>query len=348
MRRGTTVAIPMDGVAARSARKGRARAVVARAAGLFKLRIGVVIGFTALAGLAATPGPSLEAWRIAVLGLAVVLSAAAAGGFNQWYESDLDARMRRTRGRPFVTGELARDARWLWLLGAITLASVLLAAWATNWLAALHTVLGAFVYGIVYTVWLKRRTWWNIVVGGLAGSFAVLAGAAAIAPGVPPAVPLVLAVVLFLWTPPHFWSLAIACHDDYRAARVPMLPVVVGDARCARVILAHTVALVALSFVPLAFGMGWIYGAGAGVGGALFVLASIRLAATPDAEDGARELLRLARPAHAPPRRRDRRSGGRGLTPGEPGPWRARQRGSGPRSLSRYSCSASRAPQRRR
>jgi protoheme IX farnesyltransferase len=87
--------------------------------------------------------------------------------------------------------------------------------------------------------------------------------------------------VLFLWTPPHFWSLAIACHEDYREARVPMLPVVVGDARCARVILAHTVALVALSFVPLAFGMGWIYGAGAFVGGALFVFASIRLAANP-------------------------------------------------------------------
>jgi len=267
--------------AARSAAKGRGRAVLARTAGLFKLRIGLVIGFTALAGLAATPGPSLEGWRIAVLGLAVVLSAAAAGGFNQWYESDLDARMRRTRGRPFVTGELVRDSRWLWLLGGITVASVLAAAWATNWLAALHTFLGAFVYGVVYTVWLKRRTWWNIVVGGLAGSFAVLAGAAAIAPGAPPAVPLVLAVVLFFWTPPHFWSLAIACHDDYRAARVPMLPVVVGDARCAQVILAHTVALVALAFLPLAFGMGWIYGVGAGVGGAVFVYASLRLAAHP-------------------------------------------------------------------
>ena len=348
MRRGTIVAIPMDGVAARSARKGRARAVVARAAGLFKLRIGVVIGFTALAGLAATPGPSLEAWRIAVLGLAVVLSAAAAGGFNQWYESDLDARMRRTRGRPFVTGELRRDARWLWLLGAITVVAVLAAAWATNWLAALHTFLGAFVYGVVYTVWLKRRTWWNIVVGGLAGSFAVLAGAAAIAPGAPPAVPLVLAVVLFLWTPPHFWSLAIACHEDYRAARVPMLPVVVGDARCARVILAHTVALVALSFLPLAFGMGWIYGAGAACRRRTLHPREHPPRRQPDAEDGARELLCLARPAHAPPRRRDRRSGGRGLTPGEPGSWRVRQSGSGPRSLSRSSCSASRSPRRRR
>jgi protoheme IX farnesyltransferase len=258
-----------------------ARAALARWAGLFKLRIGLVIGFTALAGLAVTPGASLDGWRITALGLAVVLSAAAAGGFNQWYERDLDAQMRRTRDRPFVTGELARDARWLWLLGAITLGAVLLAALATNWLAALHTFLGAFVYAIVYTVWLKRRTWWNIVIGGLAGSFAVLAGAAAVTPGVPPAVPLVLAVVLFLWTPPHFWSLAIACREDYAATRVPMLPVVVGDAKCARTILRYTVVLVLLSFVPLAFGMGWVYGAGAAIGGALFVYASLRLMANP-------------------------------------------------------------------
>jgi protoheme IX farnesyltransferase len=267
--------------ATRSAARARGAGVLALVTGLFKLRIGLVIGFTALAGLAVTPGPALDGWRIAALGLAVVLSAAAAGGFNQWYERDLDAQMRRTRTRPFVTGELARDGRWLWLLAAIVVGATGLAAVATNWLAALHTFLGAFVYAVVYTVWLKRRTWWNIVVGGLAGSFAVLAGAAAVAPGVPPAVPAVLAVVLFLWTPPHFWSLAIACREDYAAARVPMLPVVVGDAACARAILAHTVALVALSFVPLALGMGWIYGAGAALGGGLFAYASVRLAANP-------------------------------------------------------------------
>jgi protoheme IX farnesyltransferase len=269
--------------ATRSAARSRARpaGAIALVTGLFKLRIGLVIGFTALAGLAVTPGPALEGWRVAALGLAVVLSAAAAGGFNQWYERDLDAQMRRTSSRPFVTGELACDGRWLWLLAAIVAGSTALAALAANWLAALHTFLGAFVYAVVYTVWLKRRTWWNIVIGGLAGSFAVLAGAAAVAPGAPPAVPAVLATVLFLWTPPHFWSLAIACREDYAAARVPMLPVVVGDARCARTVLAYTLALVALSFVPLALGMGWVYGAGAALGGALFVYASVRLTANP-------------------------------------------------------------------
>lgn len=254
---------------------------LASIAGLFKLRIGIVIGFTAIAGLAMTPGPALEGWRIAVLGIAVMISAAAAGGFNQWYERDLDARMARTRNRPFVTGEFAHDWRFPALLAALTVASVAAATLATNWLAALYTFLGGFVYAVVYTVWLKQRTWWNIVIGGLAGSFAVLAGAAAVVPDGLPAVPLVLAIVLFLWTPPHFWSLAIVCRDDYAAAGVPMLPVVVGDRACALAILAHTVALVALSAVPLAYGMGWIYGAGAALGGALFVFTSVRLVLRP-------------------------------------------------------------------
>lgn len=267
-------------------RSGRARhpalAAIGTIAGLFKLRIGVVIGFTAVAGLAMTPGPALDAWRIVALGIAVTISAAAAGGFNQWYERDLDARMKRTQNRPFVTGAFANDWRFPALLGALTVASVAAATLATNWLAATYTLLGGFVYAVVYTVWLKRRTWWNIVIGGLAGSFAVLAGAAAVVPDGLPAVPLILAIVLFLWTPPHFWSLAMVCRDDYEAAGVPMLPVVVSQRACALAILAHTIVLVALSFVPLAFGMGWTYGVGAGLGGALFVFTSLRLVLHPE------------------------------------------------------------------
>jgi len=145
------------------------------------------------------------------------------------------------------------------------------AAWlALNAWSALFTFLGAFFYAIVYTVWLKRRTWLNIVFGGLAGSWAVLAGATAAEPQIG-AVPLALAFVLFLWTPPHFWSLAIAFRDDYARAGVPMLPVVVGDARAAQVILASTVALVAASFIPLFFGLGALYFVGAAIGGGLFI-----------------------------------------------------------------------------
>jgi heme o synthase len=248
---------------------------------LFKLRIGLVIGFTALAGLAVTPGAGPAAWRVALLALAVVVSSAAAGAFNQYVERDIDARMARTRRRPFVTGRLAHSRRWLALIGLMCGASVIVASLATNALAGLYTFLGAFVYGVVYTVWLKRRTWLNIVIGGLAGSFAVLAGAAAVAPARVDAVPLWLAIVLFLWTPPHFWSLAIAFRKDYEAAGVPMLPVVVGDARSARAILASAILLVLASFVPAWYGLSWLYLIAAIGGGAYFLHRSALLVLDP-------------------------------------------------------------------
>jgi protoheme IX farnesyltransferase len=247
---------------------------------VFKLRIGLAIMLCALAGIAATPGPAPAGWQVAVLALAVLLSSASAGAFNQYVERDLDARMKRTRFRPFVTGQFRPGAGWLAAIGLLLAVSVLAAALATNWIAAAHVFLGAFVYGVVYTVWLKRRSWTNIVVGGLAGSFAVLAGAAAVDPSPAPA-PLILALVLFLWTPPHFWSLATALHQDYAAAGVPMLPVVIGDAAAARVILGHTVALSLLALAPFWLGMGWVYLAGAAAGGAYFTWRSVQLVRAP-------------------------------------------------------------------
>jgi protoheme IX farnesyltransferase len=253
---------------------------VAQLWSVFKLRIGLAIMLCALGGLAVTPGPALEAWEVAVLALAVLLSAASAGAFNQYVERDLDARMPRTRRRPFVTGQFKAGPLWLGAILGILGLAVAMAAWTFNFAVALHVFLGAFTYGVVYTIWLKNRTWLNIVLGGLAGSFAVLAGASAIDPGLS-AAPVVLAVVLFLWTPPHFWSLATALHKEYAAAGVPMLPVVVGDAAAARVILGHTVALVVLSLVPAFLGMGWIYLAAAALGGFYFVRASVDLVRRP-------------------------------------------------------------------
>ena len=247
---------------------------------VFKLRIGVAIMLSALAGLAVAPGPAPEVWKIALLAVVVLAASASAGAFNQLIERELDARMARTRNRPFVTGRFRAGWPWLAGLAALLLVPVAAAALAINVASALYVFLGAFVYGVVYTVWLKRRTWFNIVVGGLAGSFAVLAGAAAVDPGLATA-PALLAVVLFLWTPPHFWSLAFAYRDDYAAAGVPMLPVVMGEAAAAWIILGHTVALVALSLLPVAFGLGWIYLLGAASGGALFVVTSLRLVAKP-------------------------------------------------------------------
>lgn len=250
-------------------------------AGLFKLRIGVVIAFTALAGVAVTPGAAPAAWQVAVLALAVLVSSAAAGAFNQYYERDLDVLMERTRRRPFVTGSLQHHAGWVWLIGVMVAGATVAAALAVNAVSAIYVFLGAFFYGVVYTVWLKRRTWLNIVIGGLAGSFALLAGASAVAPGLTPEA-ILLAVVLFLWTPSHFWSLAIANRKDYAAARVPMLPVVIGDPACARIILANTVMLVAVSLAPALYSLGWIYFAGAAAGGAYFIKKNLDLVRDPN------------------------------------------------------------------
>jgi protoheme IX farnesyltransferase len=247
---------------------------------LFKLRIGVLIMITALVGLAVTPGAALGAGQVLVLALSVLVASASAGAFNQYVEHESDRLMVRTRGRAFVTGALPHHPAWLALMAAL-LAGAVGAAWfALNGAAALYVFLGAFFYAVVYTVWLKRRSAWNIVVGGLAGSFAVLAGAAAADP-TPGPLPLLLALVLFLWTPPHFWSLAIANSRDYEAAGVPMLPVVVGTRRAARIVFASTCALVVASLLPLAFGAGPVYAVGAGAGGLHFLNKSWQLAQAP-------------------------------------------------------------------
>jgi protoheme IX farnesyltransferase len=225
--------------------------------GLFKLRIGVLITLTALVGLAVTPAPAPGYAAVLVLALSVLVASASAGAFNQYAEYDTDRLMARTRGRAFVTGALPHSPAWPFVF------------------------LGAFFYAVVYTLWLKRRTWLNIVVGGLAGSFAVLAGAAAADPSLG-ALPLLLAVTLFLWTPPHFWSLAIAHHADYEAAGVPMLPTVIGPQRAARVVFASVLLLVVSSLLPVCFGAGPVYLIGALVGGGYFVSKARLLAQAPD------------------------------------------------------------------
>ena len=214
------------------------------------------------------------------MALAVFVSSASAGAFNQYVEADSDRLMARTRGRAFVTGALPHTPAWLALIAALLGMAVAAAWWTLNVWAALYTFLGAFFYAVVYTVWLKRRTWLNIVVGGLAGSFAVLAGAAAVDPAIG-ALPLLLALVLFLWTPPHFWSLAIANQADYAAAGVPMLPVVVGPQRAAWVVFWSTVALVAASLLPVFYGAGPLYLVGAATGGAFFLRKAWILARQP-------------------------------------------------------------------
>jgi len=238
--------------------------------GLFKVRIGFAIALSAMAGVAVTPGISLPLWQIAVLGITALGASAAAGAFNQLVEADLDARMMRTRRRPFVTGQYKAGPAWYLGILLLLAGSVTVAGMALNPLVGFYLFLGAIFYGVVYTVWLKRRTPWNIVIGGLSGTFAVLAGSAAVAP-IPGPVPIILAMVLFLWTPPHFWSLAAALEKDYAQAEVPMLPVVLGMQRGARVIFAHTLVLVVISLLPGLFGYGPVYMVPAILGGGYFL-----------------------------------------------------------------------------
>lgn len=250
---------------------------------ILKLRIGTFIALAALVGVM-TSGDALGTTEALVFALAVLGASGAAGGFNQYYERESDRNMARTHNRPFASGVLKAGPIWPVTLLAL-LAGSLLMAWSVGGtLATFLVFLGALTYGVIYTVWLKTRTVWNVVIGGAAGSFAVLAGAAAAAPQFGPAigpVPAILAAVLFLWTPPHFWSLAVVRGEDYRRANIPMLPVVTKPDVWAPVIFSHVATLFALSLMPLWFGMGWIYGLFAIAGGVPFLLTAWRLMSDP-------------------------------------------------------------------
>ena len=255
-----------------------------------KLRVGTFIGLAAVLGYLATlpsaPGGGPAAGSalpaVALLFVATVLAAGGAGALNHVLDRDLDARMPRTARRPLPSGRIRQVWRVVALGVGLVAIGVSLAFWRLHPLVALHVLLGAFTYVVVYTVWLKRRSWLNVVIGGLAGSFAVLAGGSAARPELcwPP---LLFALVLFFWSPSHFWSLAIAYKQDYAGARIPMLPVVKGEAGAVRGILLNTVGLLAASVLPFALGiLGWAYLLlGVVAGGSLLVACQLALRAHP-------------------------------------------------------------------
>jgi len=259
------------------------REAAAMTAALMKLSIGTFVALAALMGIVSASGSM--GWTEALLfALAVLGASGAAGAYNHYYERESDRLMARTFNRPFASGRLKPGAVWPASFLALLAGSLFLALAVGGALAALFVLLGAITYALVYTVWLKRRSVWSVVIGGASGSFALLAGAAANAPDYGPAVepvPLVLATWQFLWTPPHFWALAAAKGADYRRAGIPMLPVVTPHSTWGPVIFGHVACLVAISLVPLFHGYGPLYGIGAGVGGALFLRASWRLMRDP-------------------------------------------------------------------
>ncbi len=246
-----------------------------------KLRIGAFIGMAAVLGYLGTLRDAPSPRALLLLFLTTLAAAAGAGALNHYLDRDLDARMRRTRSRPLPSGRITHPWHVVALgLGLIVMA-VALATWALHPLVALHVFLGAFTYVVVYTVWLKRRSWLNVVIGGLAGSFAVLSGGSLARPELclPP---LVFAAVLFFWSPSHFWSLAIAYKDDYAGARIPMLPAVKGEAHTARSILVNTVGMLASAALPLALGLlGWRYGAAVVAASAYLVARNLQLLRRP-------------------------------------------------------------------
>lgn len=237
---------------------------------LLKLRIGVIMMFTALVAMVVTPGPQPDGFEMLVLAFAVLISAGSAGAFNQYFEVDLDRQVSRTCNRPFVTGYFQKGPFWLVIIFLLLFTGVGSAALVLNGVTAFYIFMGAFFYAVIYTIWLKRRSWMNIVIGGASGSFAVLAGAAAVDPSLSP-VPIMLALVLFFWTPSHFWSLAIAKHKDYAKTGVPMLPVILGNRRTAVVVMCNTLILVGVSILPFFYGMSWLYLVAALAGGGYFI-----------------------------------------------------------------------------
>ena len=241
-----------------------------------KVRLGFLIMACTLAGIAVSPSSSLSPLQILALAICVLVASSTSGAFNQWFERDIDSLMDRTKERPFVTKALEPSNAWNIWLAVISLAALYLTYLITNIEASLYLFAGIFTYGIVYTVWLKRKTWMNIVIGGLAGSFAVLVGSAATGDTFsPPA--LILAVVLFLWTPPHFWALSISFKDDYQKASIPMLPVVSTITVTSHAIFWHTLLLVLLSFTLVFYSMHWVYLLFAISGGLYFLYASFQL-----------------------------------------------------------------------
>ena len=251
---------------------------------LFKLKICILITFSAIVGLVLTSPGNVSLGTVLILIITTILASGSASAFNHYYDMDIDAVMDRTKGRPLPTRSIINPNNVLMISVVLFISGIILAALLLNYVAALHLALGAVFYGVIYTVLLKRRTWTNIIIGGLAGSFAVLAGGASANPEfcLPP---LLLAVVLFFWTPSHFWSFAIAQKDDYRKAGIPMLPVIAGNSKTAWYILINTIFLLVSSFMLSVYGtLGTLYTVVAVIAGGYFIFRNIQLLRNPSKE----------------------------------------------------------------
>jgi protoheme IX farnesyltransferase len=240
---------------------------------LTKPRVMSLVVFTGLCGLLAAPVALPPVLAFAAI-LCIALGAGAAGALNQWYEADLDAKMRRTANRPLPARRMDRQTALHFGVG-LGAFSVVLMDLATNHLAALLLAVSILFYVLIYTVWLKRRTAQNIVIGGAAGAFPPLIGWVA-ATGQVDLMPALLFAIIFLWTPPHFWALSLFVRSDYANANVPMLPVVAGIQNTRLQILLYSITVAIAGIAPYALGLtGLIYGVSAVVLNAIFLFLAV-------------------------------------------------------------------------
>ena len=242
---------------------------------LTKPRVMSLVVFTGLCGLLVAPAPIHPIIGFTAI-LCIALGAGAAAALNMWYEADLDALMKRTASRPLPAGRMDRQSALHFGVG-LSFFSVILMGFATNWLAAAVLAVSILFYVLVYTVWLKRRTPQNIVIGGAAGAFPPVIGWAA-ATGDITLLPILLFTLIFLWTPPHFWALSLFVRSDYAAAGVPMLPVVSGPTVTRQQIALYTIPMAAAAVAPWPLGLaGAIYGIAASLLSAAFFLLSLQV-----------------------------------------------------------------------
>jgi protoheme IX farnesyltransferase len=242
---------------------------------LLKPRVMSLVVFTALVGIALAPG-GLHPVLAAISLMAIAVGAGASGALNMWYDADIDARMSRTEGRPIPSGRVSADEALAFGL-VLSAFSVAVLGLAANWLAAGLLAFTIFFYAVVYTMWLKRATPQNIVIGGAAGAFPPVIGWAAVTGSVS-IESIVLFLIIFFWTPPHFWALALLKSGDYARAGVPMLPVVAGEAETRRQILIYTLLLAPLGMAPVVLGFaGLAYAVTAGLGGGLMLWCAVEI-----------------------------------------------------------------------
>ncbi len=255
---------------------------------LLKPRVMSLVIFTGFAGMFLAPA-DIHPMLFIISLFAIAAGAGASGAINQWYDRDIDAVMQRTQNRPIPAGAV-EPAEALSFGLVISALSVLLLGLASNWLAAGLLAFTIFFYGVVYTIWLKRSTPQNIVIGGAAGALPPVIGWAAVS-GSLSIEPLLLFAIIFMWTPPHFWALALFRNDDYTRAGVPMMPVVAGEAETRRQILIYAVLLVPLGVLPAFIGMSsMLYGVVAAALGLNFIRLSWALMRSPD-DSSARRLF---------------------------------------------------------